>query len=117
MVSEKKEKENAVELAESNIKNTLQSELAEKDKELIVKRLKEKFNLKPDFYRYYGDYKSKRFFKDRNLNSLNTVGYKELFDCFEGNITQEKAIELIKKGKGKVTGNRGPTIQGHLFSR
>jgi tRNA dimethylallyltransferase len=39
----------------------------------------------------------KRFYKDRHLNSLNTVGYKELFDCFDGNITQEKAIELIKR--------------------
>lgn len=40
---------------------------------------------------------AKRFYKDRHLNSLNTVGYKELFDCFAGNITQEKAIELIKR--------------------
>lgn len=40
---------------------------------------------------------AKRFYKDRHLNSLNTVGYKELFDCFDGNISQEKAIELIKR--------------------
>jgi tRNA dimethylallyltransferase len=40
---------------------------------------------------------AKQFYKDRHLNSLNTVGYKELFDCFDGNITQEKAIELIKR--------------------
>ncbi len=40
---------------------------------------------------------AKRYFKDRNLNSLNTVGYKELFECFDGKITQEKAIELIKR--------------------
>ncbi len=38
-----------------------------------------------------------RFYEDRHLNSLNTVGYKELFDCFAGNITEEKAIELIKR--------------------
>ena len=38
-----------------------------------------------------------RFFKDRHLNSLNTVGYKELFDHFDGLITLEKAIELIKR--------------------
>ena len=38
-----------------------------------------------------------RFYKDRHLNSLNTVGYKELFDFFNGKITQEKAIELIKR--------------------
>jgi len=38
-----------------------------------------------------------RFYKDRHLNSLNTVGYKELFDFFTGKITQKKAIELIKR--------------------
>lgn len=40
---------------------------------------------------------AKQFFKDRKLNSLNTVGYKELFDHFEGNISLKKAIELIKR--------------------
>jgi len=40
---------------------------------------------------------ARRFYKDRHLNSLNTVGYKELFDFFDGEITQEKAIELIKR--------------------
>lgn len=37
------------------------------------------------------------FYKDRLLNSLNTVGYKELFDYFDGSSTLEKAIELIKQ--------------------
>ncbi len=32
----------------------------------------------------------------RALNSLQTVGYRELFDYFDGLITREKAIELIK---------------------
>ncbi|PKP31762.1 MAG: tRNA (adenosine(37)-N6)-dimethylallyltransferase MiaA [Bacteroidetes bacterium HGW-Bacteroidetes-17] len=32
----------------------------------------------------------------RNLNALNTVGYKELFDYFSADITLEKAIENIK---------------------
>ncbi|HAF28745.1 MAG TPA: tRNA (adenosine(37)-N6)-dimethylallyltransferase MiaA [Bacteroidales bacterium] len=40
---------------------------------------------------------AKRLYKDRNLNSLNTVGYKELFAHFDGEITEEKAIELIKR--------------------
>ena len=40
---------------------------------------------------------AKRFYKDRHLNSLNTVGYKELFEFFDGKITQKKAIELIKR--------------------
>ena len=33
----------------------------------------------------------------RNINALNTVGYKELFDYLDGNITLERAVELIKR--------------------
>lgn len=33
----------------------------------------------------------------KELNALNTVGYKELFDYFEGKISLERAIELIKR--------------------
>jgi tRNA dimethylallyltransferase len=33
----------------------------------------------------------------KHLNSLNTVGYREFFDYFEGKISKEKAIELIKR--------------------
>jgi len=33
----------------------------------------------------------------RHLNALNSVGYKEFFDFFEGKISHEKAIELIKR--------------------
>ena len=33
----------------------------------------------------------------RHLNALKTVGYKELFDYFDGNITLEKAVDLIKR--------------------
>lgn len=33
----------------------------------------------------------------KTLNSLNTVGYRELFDHFDGNISLETAIELIKR--------------------
>lgn len=32
----------------------------------------------------------------RGLNSLNTVGYKELFEYFDGSISKEKAIEKIQ---------------------
>jgi tRNA dimethylallyltransferase len=33
----------------------------------------------------------------RNLNSLNTVGYKELFDFFDGKTSKQEAINLIKQ--------------------
>lgn len=36
----------------------------EKDFKIIKKRLKEKINLKPNFYRYYREKKSKKFFMD-----------------------------------------------------
>ncbi len=34
---------------------------------------------------------------DKNLNSLNTVGYKEIIQYLEGEISLERAIELIKR--------------------
>ncbi|MDR1756272.1 MAG: tRNA (adenosine(37)-N6)-dimethylallyltransferase MiaA [Culturomica sp.] len=33
----------------------------------------------------------------RHLNALNTVGYKELFDYFDGKITYNEAVSLIKR--------------------
>lgn len=33
----------------------------------------------------------------REMNALKTVGYKEFFSYFDGEITREKAIELIKR--------------------
>lgn len=33
----------------------------------------------------------------KHLNSLNTVGYKEIFDFLDGKISLEKAIDLIKR--------------------
>ena len=33
----------------------------------------------------------------RELNSLQTVGYREMFDYFDGTTTREEAIELIKR--------------------
>lgn len=33
----------------------------------------------------------------KNINSLNTVGYKELFEYFDGNIDYNEAVRLIKR--------------------
>ncbi|MCI5054584.1 MAG: tRNA (adenosine(37)-N6)-dimethylallyltransferase MiaA [Flavobacteriales bacterium] len=33
----------------------------------------------------------------RKYNALNTVGYKEFFDCFDGKISKSEALELIKR--------------------
>jgi len=40
---------------------------------------------------------AKGLFPFRHLNALQTVGYKELFDYFDGKISLEKAVEDIKK--------------------
>jgi len=40
---------------------------------------------------------AEKVFPNKNLNALQTVGYRELFDYFEGKITLEFAIEEIKK--------------------
>ena len=39
----------------------------------------------------------KNLLKFRNLNALKTVGYSEFFEYFDGKISREKAIDLIKR--------------------
>ncbi len=38
-----------------------------------------------------------RLYTNRNLNALNTVGYREFFDYFDGKISRDTANELIKR--------------------
>ena len=40
---------------------------------------------------------ARRFHKDKHLNSLNTVGYKELFAYFDKEYDLEEAVRLIKR--------------------
>lgn len=40
---------------------------------------------------------AKNLFPYRDLNSLNTVGYKEFFDYFEGKYDYDEAVRLIKR--------------------
>lgn len=37
----------------------------------------------------------------RQLTTLNTVGYRELFDCFDGRCTRDEAVEKIKANTRK----------------
>ena len=41
-------------------------------------------------------------FELREMNALNTVGYREFFDFFEGRISRDKAIELIKRNTRRL---------------
>jgi tRNA dimethylallyltransferase len=40
---------------------------------------------------------ARSLYQYRELNALNTVGYRELFDYFDGKISLEEAVELIKR--------------------
>jgi tRNA dimethylallyltransferase len=42
-----------------------------------------------------------QLFPNRMLNTLNTVGYREFFEFFEGKCTREEAIERIKANTRK----------------
>lgn len=44
---------------------------------------------------------AKNVYQHRNLNSLNTVGYKELFTYLDGNCSLEEAIDLIQRNTRK----------------
>jgi tRNA dimethylallyltransferase len=44
---------------------------------------------------------AKVLYPNRKLNTLNTVGYRELFDYFGGTVTREEAIEKIKANTRK----------------
>lgn len=40
---------------------------------------------------------ARKLYPLRHLNALQTVGYRELFDYFDGRMTLEQAVELIKR--------------------
>ncbi len=64
------------------------------DREMLHKRI----NLRVDQMVASGlEKEAHSVFPHKELNSLNTVGYREWFACFDGEITREKAIELIKR--------------------
>lgn len=44
---------------------------------------------------------ARTLYHSRSLNALNTVGYKELFDHFDGKHSLEEAVELIKRNTRK----------------
>ncbi len=62
------------------------------------KELYDRINRRVDKMIYEGlEEEAKGLFELKHLNALNSVGYKEFFDYFEGKISKEKAIELIKR--------------------
>lgn len=50
---------------------------------------------------------AKKLHPHKNLNALQTVGYRELFEYFEGNFTKEFAIEEVKKNSRRFAKRQG----------
>ena len=64
------------------------------DREVLHKRI----NMRVDKMVEAGlEDEARSVYPQKELNSLNTVGYREWFAYFDGEISREKAIELIKR--------------------
>lgn len=62
------------------------------------KRLFQRINLRVEKMMEMGlEEEARRVFHLRHLNSLNTVGLKEMFAWFDGNFTKEEAVARIQK--------------------
>lgn len=86
--------------------------------ELPREELYERINLRVDQMIEKGLVEeAKSLYPLRHLNGLNTVGYRELFEMFDGNIDLEEAIRLIKRNtrhyaKRQITwNNRYPQMK------
>lgn len=61
-------------------------------------RLYERINRRVDVMMQMGlEQEARAVYHLRTLNSLQTVGYREMFDYFDGTINRDEAIELIKR--------------------
>ena len=66
--------------------------------EITREVLYDRINCRVDNMREQGlENEAKLLYPNKELNALQTVGYRELFDFFEGKTTREKAFELIKQ--------------------
>ncbi len=79
-------------IAERNF-NTIKIFINE-DREVLY----EKINKRVNVMMQHGLLKeAERLYPYKNLNALNTVGYKELFDYFDNKTSLDKAVDLIKQ--------------------
>jgi len=74
------------------------------DREIIYNRI----NMRVDIMMKEGlENEVRELLQYKNLNALQTVGYRELFSYFEGNYTKEFAIEEIKKNTRRFAKRQG----------
>ena len=76
----------------NNIYNTLQELHSSLDKKMQVSEEDEKLAENNKYYQVLNYIK-----RNRKLNALNTVGYKELFSYLDGSYDLETAVSEIKK--------------------
>ena len=57
----------------------------------------------------------KALYKYKNLKSLQTIGYKELFEYLEGKISKSKAIFEIKKNSRRYAKRQITWFKGHDY--
>lgn len=61
-------------------------------------RLYDRINRRVDIMMQMGlEQEARSVYHLRELNSLQTVGYREMFDYFDGTISRDEAVELIKR--------------------
>lgn len=98
----------ALEICESTgrpYSSFLQSRKRERDFRIIKigllrerEELYQRINLRVDRMVEEGlEKEARELYSFKGLNALNTVGYKEFFDFFDGRISKDKAIDLIKR--------------------
>jgi tRNA dimethylallyltransferase len=66
----------------------------ERPREELYKRINERVD---DMISSSLEKEAESLYELKHLNALNSVGYREFFDFFEGKISRDKAIELIKR--------------------
>lgn len=64
------------------------------DREILYDRINKRVDL---MYKEGLIEEAKKLYPNKNLTPLKTVGYRELFQYFDGEINKERAIELIKR--------------------
>ena len=74
------------------------------DRDIVYKRIEQRVDL---MFANGLEAEARKLYEHRHLNALQTVGYKELFDHFEGNISLEEAIAEIKKNTRRFAKRQG----------
>lgn len=64
------------------------------DRELLHQRINQRVD---EMVKSGLEDEARKLYQIKHLNALNTVGYREWFDHFDGLISRDKAIELIKR--------------------